>query len=193
MNKSKFVALLVGLAGLALALPAAAQSSFYFGGSIGNTEAKEDVCNGYVLCDRQDTNWSGNVGFMFTPNWGIELAYRDWGKTIETNDTMGSSSELKTKSGEAVIVGAMPIYSLTLYGKAGGYYAKHRLTTTYANQANADGNNKQWTYGVGIRYDILKHIGIRAEWQRYNNVGTQKIGVVAPHVDMISGGIIFIF
>ena len=192
MNKSKFVALLVGLAGLAAALPAAAQSSFYFGGSIGNTEMKEGVCTGYVFCDRSDTNWSGNAGFMFTPNWGIELAYRDWGRAIETNDGVGSSSEVKIKSGEAVIVGAIPIYALSIYGKFGAYYAKHRQTSTYATIPNGDASNRQWTYGLGVRYDIMKHLAVRAEWQRYNNVGSQDIGFVSD-ADLISGGIIFVF
>ena len=190
MNKSKFAALLVSIAGFAVAAPAAAQS-FYFGGSIGNQEMMEDACSGAQSgCDRSDTTWTGNVGFMFTPNWGVELAYRDFGRVVEQRNQDGTSAEWKTKSGEVVVVGALPINKLTIYGKFGGYYAKTRLTSDYL--ANADNSNRQWTGGIGVAYDLFRHLRIRGEWQRYNNLGGPDIGIRSD-VNVVSGGVVFVF
>lgn len=190
MNKSKFVALFAALTAFAAAAPAAAQS-FYFGGSIGNTEAHEDACQGAQFgCDRSDTSYSGNVGFMFTPNWGVELAYRDFGKVVEQDNGGGNTATLKTKSGEAVVVGAVPFYKVSFYGKAGGYYAKTKLQSTFLTEGES--NNKQWTYGVGVRYDVFRHFAVRAEWQRYNNVGGKEVGVRAD-VNVLSGGVLIVF
>jgi len=190
MNKSKFVALVIGLAGLAAALPAAAQS-FYIGGSIGNTEAHQDACSGAQFsCDRSDTNWSGNVGYMFTPNWGVELAYRDFGKVMEQDDGMGSTAKWKARSGEAVLVGALPIEKFSLYGKAGAYRAKTDLTSTFLVEGSS--KNTQWTYGVGVSYDIFRHLRVRAELQRYNNVGGKEVGFRAD-VNVMSGGVLIVF
>lgn len=191
MNKSKFVALFVALAGLAAAAPAAAQSSFYFGGSIGNTEAYQDACNlnGFI-CDRSDTNWGANMGFMFTPNWGIELGYRDLGKVLEQDDRAGNTMMVKSKLGEAVVVGAVPIYRLSVYGKAGAYQAKTDLTSTFLPEGSK--KSHQWTYGVGVRYDVFRHLAVRAEWQRYNNLGGKGIDFQAD-VNVISGGLLIVF
>jgi opacity protein-like surface antigen len=191
MNKSKFVAFVIGVAGLAAALPAAAQTSFYIGGSIGNNEAHQDACGGATSgCDRSDTTWTGNVGFMFTPNWGLEVAYRHFGKVLEMDDGMGGTSNWKTRSGEAVLVGAFPIDKFSLYGKVGAYRAKTDLTSTILTEGSS--KNNQWTYGVGVRYDVFKHFGIRAEWQRYNNLGGAEVGFRAD-VNVISGGVVLAF
>src|SRR6185503_13798327 len=136
MNKSKFVALFLTLLGLAASGPAAAQMSFYFGGSVGNTEARSDACQNAPLCDRSDTGYTGNVGLMFNPNWGVELAYRDFGKVVESSDGLGNTAEWKTRSGEAVVVAALPFSqiglgdSMAIYGKLGGYYAKTKMTSS---------------------------------------------------------------
>lgn len=191
MNKSKFAAFLVSLAGLAATLPAAAQSSFYVGGSIGNSEIQEDACRGAQFgCDRSDTNWSGNVGMMFNPNWGVELAYRDFGKIVEQDNGDGTSANWKTKAGEIVIVGALPINKLIIYGKFGAYYAKTKLESNYL--AEGESKNKQWTGGLGVGYDLFRHVRIRAEWQRYNNLGGNEVGIRGD-VNVVSGGIVFIF
>lgn len=191
MNKSKFVAFLIGLTGFAAGAPAAAQS-LYFGGSIGNSEAHQDACAGAPrLCDRSDTSWSGNLGFMFTRNWGVELAYRDMGKVLEQDDSAGNTAQWKTKSGEAVVVGAFPIEKVSLYGKLGGYYAKTKMTSS-GFLADAESKTRQWTYGVGIRYDVFRHLALRAEWQRYNNVGGNAVGFRAD-VNVLSGGLLIVF
>src|SRR5205814_8718056 len=76
MNKSKFVALAIGLAAAAPAL--ADNDGLYFGGFIGKSESKESACRiPDMACDRKATSFSGNLGFMFTPNWGVEAAYHD--------------------------------------------------------------------------------------------------------------------
>jgi hypothetical protein len=197
MNKSNFVALFVVLLGLASATPAAAQRSFYFGGSIGNSEAHEDACQGAQFgCDRSDTNYAGHVGFMFSPNWGIEVTGRNLGKIIEQNNGDGTTAEWKSKAVDAVVVAAVPFSQIGLgdrfavYGKAGGYYAKTKLESNYL--ANSEKSNRQWTYGVGVSFDVFKWLRLRAEWQRYNNLGANDVGVRAD-VNVMSGGAVIVF
>jgi OmpA-OmpF porin, OOP family len=191
MNKSKFAALLVGLAGLVAALPAAAQVSLYFGGTLGNGEMMEDACSGVSAgCDRSDRTWSGNLGFMFNPNWGVEGAYRDLGKVVEIRNSDGTTAEWKTKLAEFVVVGAIPVNKMTLYGKFGGYQAKTKLTSDYL--ANADSSNRQFTGAVGVAYDVFRHLRLRVEWQRYNNLGGPDVGIRSD-MNIVTGGVFFVF
>jgi len=190
MNKSKFAALIVAFAGLAAALPAAAQS-FYIGGQLGHSEIKADACQGAVLCDRHDQSWSGNVGYMFTKNWGLETSYQHLGKVLETDDTMGNTTQAKTNLGDLTIVGALPIEKFSIYAKGGGYYAKTKLTSS-GFVPDATSTSKQWTYGAGVRYDLWRHLAIRAEWQLYKKIGGRDVGFRGD-VQVISGGLLLVF
>ena len=80
MNKSKFVALAIGLAAAAPAL--ADNDGLYLGGAVGNSSSKESACViPDMACNRKDTAYTGSLGFMFTPNWGVEGGYA-WGQAL---------------------------------------------------------------------------------------------------------------
>jgi len=193
MNKSKFAALLVGLA---MAVPAAAQS-FYLGGQIGNSEIKQDACQGQVLCDRSDTAWSGHIGYMFTKNWGLELSYQNFGKLLETDDGMGSTTNVKTQAGDAMVVAALPFSQIglgdgfTAYVKGGAYYAKTKLTSN-GTVPDATSTTKQWAWGAGLQYQVFRHLAIRGEWMLYNNLGGKDVGFRGD-VQVLSGGVLLTF
>jgi opacity protein-like surface antigen len=199
MNKSNFVALFVALLGLAAAAPAAAQMSFYFGGSVGNTEAHQDACQDAQFgCDRSDTAYAGHVGFMFSPNWGIEVTGRNMGKVVERTFADGGTALWKSKAVDAVVVAALPFSQiglgdrLAIYGKAGGYYARTNVESSSTEAPNAERTNRQWTYGVGVSFDVFKWMRLRAEWQRYNNLGASDVGMRAD-VNVLSGGAVIVF
>ena len=191
MNKSKFAALLVGLAGLAAALPAAAQTSCYVGGSLSKAESKDTACfmpSPQFTCDRKgELAWSAFAGLMFNKYFGVEGGYHNLGKIVEVaDDSTGDRGWVRTRMGEVVAIGAFPIGdSFSIYAKGGGYYAKSTLTASFA--PSAESTTKQWTFGAGAAWDVFKHAGLRAEYQRFNNVGGQEIGL-RTDVDVMSLG-----
>jgi hypothetical protein len=195
MNKSKFVALLVGLA---ISAPAFAEGgSFYFGGSLGKAESKEDACfttpasAGYT-CDRKGEGaWAAFVGLMMNKYFGVEGGYHNLGKVVEVADATGNRAWVRGYIGEVVAVAAFPIQSVSLYAKAGGYYGKTTQTGSFV-AADTMSTTKQWTYGAGVSWDVFRHAGLRAEWQRFNNLGGQEIGFRSD-VDLMSLGAYFKF
>ena len=191
MNKSKFVALFFALAGLALSMPAAAQTSFYLGGAVAEAESKDTACfapSPQYACDRKgELAWAGFVGLMFNPYFGIEGGYHNLGKIVEeSSDTTGDRAWIKTRLADLVAVVALPIQNFSIYAKGGGYYGKSTLTGSFV-ASGAESTTKQWTFGAGASWDVFKHAGLRVEWQRYNNVGGQEIGV-RTDVDVMSLG-----
>jgi opacity protein-like surface antigen len=80
---------------------------------------------------------------------------------------------------------------LSIYGKLGGYYAKTELSSNIPGVGGADDNNTGLTYGVGVQWDALPNLGVRAEWQRYDNVGSDTTG--EGDINVISVGAIWRF
>jgi hypothetical protein len=197
MNKSKFVALVFGLAVSGQAL--AEGGGFYLGGSLGKAESKEDACAwagpGFT-CDRKGEGaWGVFTGVMFNKYLGIEGGYHNLGKIVEVaNAATGDRAWVRSYIGEVMAVAALPgvgFQSLTFYVKGGGYYAKSTLTGSFVTQYT-DSRTTQWTYAAGASWDVFKHAGLRAEYQRFNNIGGQEIGF-RTDVDLMSLGGYFKF
>ena len=71
--------------------------------------------------------------------------------------------------------------------RAGAYRAR---TTEDQTGASAGGTNSGLTYGLGAGFMLWK-LGVRAEWQRYDNVGTPSTR--KDDVDAISVGALIKF
>ena len=75
---------------------------------------------------------------------------------------------------EAAAVGFLPLHQvlplergLSAFLRVGGY----RATLTPSERGVADHSNFGWGYGAGLQMDFGRKIGLRAQWQRYKNVG----------------------
>jgi opacity protein-like surface antigen len=150
--------------------------TFYFGGSIGRTKSKEDACFTTELpCDRSNNSSGVQLGVELDKNWAIEGGYRSLGRIVDQNDGKGTYTIIKTKLVEADVIGMLPIERFVPYLKGGFYFARNAMDSTMIAPAN--GNQGGWTYGAGLGFDLTKNIRVRAEWQRYNNVGHANVGV----------------
>jgi OOP family OmpA-OmpF porin len=52
--------------------------------------------------------------------------------------------------------------------------------------------NTDLTYGIGAQYDINRQLGVRAEWQRYTNMGDDAT-IGESDVDVMSVGLVVRF
>jgi OmpA-OmpF porin, OOP family len=155
--------------------PPPSRTVFYIGGSLGHTSSKEDTCSGVSIpCDRRDTNWGVQMGVDFNRFVAVEVAYRNLGKLQEQNDNAGQTAEVRAKAVELTGIIGLPVEKITVYVKGGAYRAKSQLTSTFLTEA--DTTNTNWTMGAGVRYDVFEHLGVRLEYQRYNNLGSAAVG-----------------
>src|SRR5258706_6348141 len=197
MKKIKFALFVAALAASAPAL--AEGGGFYLGGSLGKAESKEDACfltpagAAATTCDRKgEVAWAAFAGVMANKYFGVEGGYHNLGKIVEVaNAATGDRAWVRSHIAELVGFAALPIRSTALYVKGGGYYAKSSQTGSFI-PSETKSTNKQWTYGVGASWDVFRHAGVRAEWQRFNNVGGPEIGF-RTDVDLMSLGAYFKF
>ena len=146
----------IALAAL-LAGPAGAQTAqsggdrgFYGGFGLGTTDS--DLTG---ATDKRDTVWKAFGGYQINKYLGVEGGYIDLGNTA----IPGASFSNKTFT--AVAVGSLPITpQFALLGKLGV-----ALVETDVN--GISDSNSDPTYGIGLRYDFTRQIGLRGEWDRY--------------------------
>jgi len=166
------------LAASAFAVPAAAQvnmSSVYIGGSIGRAD--------YRTADQTDTAWRILGGYQFHPNFAAELGWHHLGQ-------VGSlGGERESRLFELTGIGAFPVAAnFSVYGKLGGYYGTSELRSPLGS---GDDNNGGLTYGFGAQYDIARQVGVRLEWQRYDQVGGSRTG--ETDIDVLNLGVVYRF
>jgi OOP family OmpA-OmpF porin len=172
-----------GAAAMALALPALAQRTsdwnrVYFGLDAGKSKFT-DACNGIPGCDNKDTQFGAFVGYRLNPNFAIEGGYHDLGKAS------APGADYKANALEADVLASWPVANrFSVYGKLGAV----------RGQAKAQGfteNNTELTFGVGAQFDVTRNLGVRAEWQRYNDFGGDTLA--KTDIDVLRVGALWQF
>jgi opacity protein-like surface antigen len=189
---------LIALAIAAATTPAWSQqapSKFYAGASLGQSKFKGacDSDSGIALsnCKDSDTAWKIFGGYQFTPYLGLEVGYNDFGRissdasVVVGGSTFAGNAKIEATAFELTGIGSLPLgHQFSLYGKLGVYYAEtkssadiRQTTAPFASaSASASDNNTNLTFGFGARYDIMRNIAVRAEWQRFSKVGSDSTG-----------------
>jgi OmpA-OmpF porin, OOP family len=178
-------------AGLVVTSGAMAQAQpdrgWYAGISLGQSDLK-DACSGVPNCDKKDTAWKIFGGYQINPMFAAELGYSDLGKASAS--AAGVSASVEATAWELVGVGAFPINNqFSVFGKLGVYRAEVKGRSNVG--VSADNTNSDLTFGAGVRYNFTRNIGVRAEWQRYSDVGGGSVG--KGDIDVLSVGAIWKF
>ena len=195
ISKAKAGLAILGAASAILfAGPAFAQDTgFYAGATIGQSEAG-DACTGVsgagVSCDDKDTAWRILGGYQVNRNFAVEFGYTDLGEVSASGP--GGNVTIETTAFELVAVGILPIADrFSAYGKIGMYRAETDATVNVPGFTSSSESNTDLTFGVGVRYDFTKNLGVRGEYQKYSDVGGGDIG--EDDVDVFSIGVIWKF
>jgi OOP family OmpA-OmpF porin len=169
-----------------------ADSGWYLGGTIGQSDADVD-CSGTTSCDTKDTAWRILGGYQINRNFAVEVGYHNLGEVSAS--APGVSVNLESNAWELVGIGAFPISNqFSIYGKAGFYRGETEVEASVAGvgSGSLDETNTDLTYGIGAQYKVNRQLGIRAEWQRYTNLGDNGT-IGEADVDVMSVGLIWRF
>jgi hypothetical protein len=192
MNGTR-VAWRLGIAGLLLVAGAAqAQEGWYAGLALGASRARIDegvvavagAAASTVSLDKRDPGFKVLAGYRFGPHFAAEGGYTHLGEFRATRDlaapAMGSlNADLRVKGLHADALGLLPLgRGFQGYVKAGMLLSEVKTfraasggvtPATGTGSRIADEINPK--YGVGLRYDFGRNASVRAEWERYLNVG----------------------
>lgn len=158
---------------LLLLLPTSAHAlGFFVGAGIG-----EEVEASSLQDELGDFNPKGDdasyklfAGLTLTRLLGVEVALYDFGSRTccENLADAGLRSDLDGTSAALLVGLPLPIPRIHVYGKVGlldWQEEGSRITIAGPSPFSRDGTDL--LLGVGARVRILKHFGVRGEWERY--------------------------
>ena len=195
MKKQMVWQIAAGVVGAAALLSTPAQAQWlrttdqlgvYAGASVAGAKIK-DVCSSaaggglaVTSCDEKDTSWKLSAGYQFHPNIAAEIGYVDLGRYSASGLVGATPATLgvKIKAFEFLAVGIIPFTpQLAGYVKAGGYRWDADVTVAGGGVGLTIGDNgTDFTYGIGVKYDITRNLAARLEWQHYLDTDVRTFG-----------------
>lgn len=167
---------------------------FYGGLSSGISKVK-DWCGDTDSCDDKDQGFKLFGGVLYPENIGVEIAFVDIGEVTAAEDFFGlqisgvAGLEGYSFSG----VGVLPVApNFDLFAKGGIFHWKLDIDIS-VDGAPVEFSDKgtNITFGVGGQLKINERFGLRAEWERFQDIGRADIG--DGDVDLISVGALVYF
>ena len=171
----------------------------YLGASLGQVEHKQG-CEGVTFsCDQKDTSWRIFGGYEVNRHIAVELGYANLGETSASGIVSGVNinANIEVTAWDLTAVGSIPVMDrLSLYGRAGLYLAETEASATgsvpgFSTSVNEKESNTGFTFGFGVKFDILRSLAVRGEWRRYVEVGGDDVG--ESDVDVLSVGLLYRF
>lgn len=188
--------------GFVLAASPALAQNLYVAGDFGLARAS-DACRGMDLagitgCKNTASAWRVSVGYDFTPNWGAELGFADYGSAAlgvatvpvvfagRTFPVGASLGQWKAWGYELAGIGTMPLSrEFGVFGKLGLAQTTINLTVPGTRSVT---NTIAW--GFGAKYAVTRSFAIRVQYERIGVIGdyvtTRRTGAT-----LISGGVVF--
>jgi opacity protein-like surface antigen len=117
------------------------------------------------------------LGYQYSRFLAVETQFVDFGRTsgdfFSTNPNLGSA--FRSTGFGVDTVAMLPWRSFSFYGRLGAYRGESRNAfAQYSTSLLGDNaaRGTRWRYGLGMRYDFTKSLGIKAEVERYSPLGT---------------------
>ena len=167
----------------------------YVGASAGKSDA-DISCPAATSCDNKDTAWKVYGGMEVNEYLSMEVGYANLGTTTYSSAGVGGRTGTRETHGMTVqLVGTYALNpNFTLIGKGGFGIINTEVNGTIAGTPNnnAGDTDLEWSVGMGAQYNFTKTVGLRAEWERYFNVGDSD-STRESTIDMITAGVVFKF
>jgi OOP family OmpA-OmpF porin len=180
-------------------------------GEIENAFALDDAFRASdTKIDDSDTGWKAYVGYRFNPYFAIEGGYVDLGEaSFQTTITdapppYSAFTPFRIEGiAEATGYNLVAIVGVPL-GSAGFVFVKagafrwdadftERVPELGATRLTRSESDTKPTYGVGLELKLWEAVRLRAELERFEEVGAGIGGREGADIDLASAGLIFQF
>lgn len=202
-NRSRLAALAL----VAAALPPAASAENYLGvlkpahagmtAPAGFFSLASEPVNAFTPAAGADQGVRLKLGYKYSRFFSVEGQFVDFGRMpSDIFATPGSLASAFRSTGFGVdTVATLPVWrSLSFYGRMGAYRGDVRNPfAAYSTSLLGDSASRgtRLRYGLGMRYDFTRALGVHAEFERYSPLGSTASGDLDS--DQISVGVMWRF
>ncbi len=183
-----------------LGISSAANAAGYAGIAIGQASVDVETVDlgPTVSTDVSDSDTSFKIfgGYTVSENFSIEAGYVDFGEFgVDYSDGIDSlSDKVEATALYVAAVGSMPVGKAKLFGKLGlaQWDVDASVSSTFGVSGSASASGTDPVIGLGVKFDAADTVELRAEFERYKNVGDDdKTG--ESDVDVLSVGAVMKF
>jgi opacity protein-like surface antigen len=176
----------------ASAVTNAAESGFYTGAAIGQTESQVARSDGIagratfisMSTDDDDYGWSALLGYRVNPYFAGELTYIDFGSVdvtetymvsiplLQTSFTMAKDFSLSFSGAALSVLGSLPLGEhLDVFARGGVLFADQEVDRgPYILPSTETYRQEIWIAGVGLDWSFAPRWSLRLEYQRTDDV-----------------------
>lgn len=118
-----------------------------------------------------ESGYRFKLGYKYSRYLAVEGEFSDFTRPSDVFANPTSLTSPFRSSGFGVdTVATLPVWRFSFYGRMGAYRGDRNAFNPYTTSLLADSlhRNTRWRYGLGVRYDFTKSLGIRAEMERYS-------------------------
>ncbi len=111
------------------------------------------------------------LGYKATRYLSVEGEFSDFTRPADVFANPANLASAFRSTGFGVdTVATLPLWRFSFYGRMGAYHGDRNGFNTYSTALLGDhaARNTRWRYGLGVRYDFTKALGVRAELERYS-------------------------
>lgn len=132
------------------------------------------------------------LGYKYSRFLAVQGEFVDFGRTADPFASPGNLASAFRSTGFGVdTIATLPIWRLSFYGRLGAYRGDARGGFGWHPSplaAEQFTRGARWRYGLGLRYDITKSLGVRAELERHSPLGS-PLATEADAGDQFSVGV----
>jgi hypothetical protein len=139
-----------------------------------------------------DSGFRLKLGYKYSRFFAVEGEVVDFGRPADPFASPGNLASMFRSTGFGVdTIAMLPVWRFSFYGRMGAYRGDARGGFGWHPLPLSDGQFTRGTrlrYGLGLRYDFTKSLGIRAEVERHSPLGSPLLTEVDAG-DQVSVGV----
>lgn len=180
---------------------------FLVGASAGYADHKDNCDEVFgQSCDEKDLGWKVFAGYRINKHFSLEAGSVDFGQAeaevpfvnVNTLEVVVATLETKVDGYFLSGLAEWPINNkFSVLAKLGVIYwdiefKGSGLPGNGELVGDEDENGTDFFYGFGAQYKLTENFALRAEWERFNNVGESGIDLETD-IDLFSSGFVMQF
>ena len=132
-----------------------------------------------------------NLGYNYSPYLGVSTEFVDHARApIDPFTSPGNLASAFRSPGFSVDATAtLPLWRFSFYGRLGAFRGDSRdpVFGSHTSLLADPSMRSRWRYGLGMRYDFTRSLGVRAELEHYSPLGTPL--ATEPDTDQLTVGV----